>query len=138
MTQFSVSPGGPPDVTLVLGGVPGYPGVIVRNEGTGPVPPQNISVTLPPGGGLQFESEGGTQYLLTVFAAGGSTTQYNGNLSASGQSLAFSAVDLAIGVGAQAVIWVAVSASPNARVGYTALQFVVGSQASSSNPIIVG
>jgi hypothetical protein len=82
--QFSVTPGGP--VQLTRGsGVPGYPGVQVRNEGGGTVSRQNIAVNLPPGKGLHFESEAGTNYLLSVYDSEGQVTNYIGTCHLTGR-----------------------------------------------------
>ncbi|MGK5530678.1 hypothetical protein [Streptomyces sp. URMC 129] len=133
--RFSVSPGGPPDVTLTLAGETRYPGVHVRAEDDGAVPPQDVQVTLPRGRGLQFVPEGNPGYQLTVF--GGST--YAGSLSPDGQTLTFENVDLALsGKGSTSAIWVAVKASGNApHPADTELGFRIADASSGSTRIHV-
>lgn len=136
---FSLSPGGPPDVHLERGGETGYPGVHLRNEGEGPVDPQDIAVSLPVGKNLNFVPEKGVQYLLTVMDANGTLTQHIGLASADGHSLSFPQIDLALpGKGSTSVAWISVAAAPDAPVGDTALDFSVGGEGSASTPIKVG
>ncbi|GAA3169923.1 MULTISPECIES: hypothetical protein [Streptomyces] len=124
---FSVRPGGPPDVTLNIGGGPGYPGVVLTSKKTDKVPPQKITVTLPPGKGLQFVAEGGAgNYQLTVLPAQGGEKHYFGALSGDGQTLTFTGVDPALPKkDATSTAWVAVSAPGGATQGQTHLMFNV-------------
>ncbi|WP_171167872.1 hypothetical protein [Streptomyces sp. I05A-00742] len=134
--RFSVSPGGTP-VTLTRHGETRYPGVQLRTDADGGVPPQKIRVTLPQGRGLRFVSEGG--YQLTVMDAHFGTTAYSGTLQPDEQSLVFDGVDLALRAkGATSTAWVAVKALPDAPApADTALTFHVGNQTSASTLIQV-
>lgn len=121
---------------MVAGGGTGYPGVAVRNEGGGAVPRQKIAVTLPPEMELQFESEAGTVYQLTVYDTQGNQVNYPGNLS--GNTLNFMNVDLSLpGMGSAAAVWVAVTARSIAPAGNTNLTFTIGGQRSTSSLISV-
>ncbi|MFG2132771.1 hypothetical protein ACGFNV_33925 [Streptomyces sp. NPDC048751] len=134
--QFSVAPGGPPDVRLERAGNTGYPGVQLRAEEDGTVPAQSVRVDLPAGAGLQFVAE--PRYQLTVLAAGGTSRAYYGTVSADGQSLTFDNVDLALsGRGSVSAAWVAVKALAGARLGDTRLTFRVGARTSDSTTIRV-
>ncbi|MFD0361228.1 hypothetical protein ACFQZZ_07180 [Nocardia sp. GCM10030253] len=134
--QFSVSPWEP--VELVAGGNVGYPGARVQNEGSGPVPGQDIIVTLPPGRRLRFEPETGAIYHLTVFDHVRAIRNYPGNLSPDGATLNFKDVDLGIPEpGSLSALWVAVTAAIDAPAGTTNLAFVVGGRSSNSSAITV-
>lgn len=136
---FSVSPGGPPDVYLERGGETGYPGVHLRNEGEGPVDPQDVAVSLPVGKNLSFVPQKGVEYLLTVMDANGVLTQHTGFASSDGHSLSFRQVDLALpGKGSTSAAWISVAAAADAPVGDTALDFSVGGEGSASTPVHVG
>ncbi|MFJ7148871.1 hypothetical protein ACIQVT_11775 [Streptomyces sp. NPDC100445] len=136
--HYSLSPGGPPDVTLTRGGEVGYPGVQMHADGPDPVVPEHVQVTLPAGRGLEFVAESNSMYQLTVQDAQGNTVAYDGTLSADGQTLTFEAVDLALSAaGAQSAAWVAVKASGGAALEQTDLSFRVGGRSSVSTPIDV-
>ncbi|MBO0654668.1 hypothetical protein J1792_18335 [Streptomyces triculaminicus] len=132
-TEFTVAPGGPPDVELTRGGPVGYPGVQVEGDVT--FAPALVTVTLPAGAGLLFGTQTLPDHQLTVLSADGQTTQYTGTPSQDGTSLAFSDVDL--GLPGTTVMWVGVSAAHEAPLGPTKLTFTVGAQTSASTPIIV-
>ncbi|WP_208903104.1 SMP-30/gluconolactonase/LRE family protein [Streptomyces incarnatus] len=133
--RFSVEPGGSP-VELVQGGLR-YPGVEVR--GDGPVPPQTITVTLPPGAGLAFHPERGTRHELTVSSASWAAEQkYDAELSDDAQTLTCRNVDL--GLSQQhpvSVVWAAVTATTAAATGSAHLAFRVGGIESSSTELKV-
>ncbi|MFG3661505.1 hypothetical protein ACGF8A_28535, partial [Streptomyces sp. NPDC047706] len=134
--QFSVAPGGPPDVRLERAGNTGYPGVQLRAEEDGTVPAQSVRVDLPAGAGLQFVAE--PRYQLTVLAAGGASRDYYGTVSADGQSLTFDNVHLAVsGRGSVSAAWVAVKALAGARLGDSRLTFRIGARSSDSTTIRV-
>ncbi|MGK5640804.1 hypothetical protein ACSNOK_21190 [Streptomyces sp. URMC 126] len=133
-TEFTVSPGGPPDVTLKRGGAVGYPGV--RVDGDVAFAPVPVTVALPPGGGLLFGTSALPDHQLTVMDATGHTRQYPGTPSPDGTSLTFSGVDL--GLPGTTVMWVGVSATHDAPLGTTNLTFAVGGQAAASTPVVVG
>ncbi|MGW2368505.1 hypothetical protein ACWCZ5_23355 [Streptomyces sp. NPDC001667] len=133
----TVSPGGSP-VTAARGGAPVYPGVQVRNNGAHGIPPQTVTATLPNAGGMVFGAPGSPDHQLTVMNAAGNATVYVGTLSADGQSLTFSGVDLGIpGDGAESVMWVCVSASPTSPLGPTTVAFSIGGRTSPSTIINV-
>ncbi|GAA3169932.1 MULTISPECIES: SMP-30/gluconolactonase/LRE family protein [Streptomyces] len=133
---FTVSPGGPPDVTLTAGCGTGYPGVRLEARTRGPFAPQNVSVTLPPGQGLEFVAEAGARYQLTVRDACTRETHYYGTLSPDGQQLTFSGVDLALsGKGKTSSAWVAVKAPAGTQPADTHLTFDVGGRTSRSTPV---
>ncbi|MCD9141875.1 NHL repeat-containing protein [Streptomyces albireticuli] len=137
--RFSVAPGGPPDVTLTRAGETGYPGVRLRAETAGTVPPQTVRVGLPAGAGLQFIAESGGRFQLTVQdSAGNPPRSYDGTLSPDGQRLMFMGVDTGLsGRGSTSSMWVAVRASGSAPLGDTSLVFFVGLRHSASTPIHV-
>ncbi|MGK5530677.1 hypothetical protein [Streptomyces sp. URMC 129] len=137
--EFSVSPGGPPDVALAPDGATGYPGVRVKQaDADGTVLPQDVYVALPRGKRLRFAAEGGSDYLLTVRDSRGTEKTHRGILSSDGQALTFENVDLALsGKGSTATAWVAVKASDTARPGSTHLLFCVGDRTSGSTTIRV-
>ncbi|MDT0547742.1 hypothetical protein [Streptomyces lonegramiae] len=132
-TEFTVVPGGPPDVELRQGGAVGYPGV--RVEAGVAIDPVSVTVALPPGRGLLFGTQTLADYQLTVQNADGQTTPYMGTLSEDGTSLVFSGVDL--GLPGTTVMWVAVSAGYDAPLGSTALAFTVGGKTSPSTTVVV-
>ncbi|MFG2888199.1 hypothetical protein [Streptomyces sp. NPDC048248] len=135
---FTVSPGGPPDVTLTPAGSIGYPGVRLDAAADGTVPRQNVRVSLPRGAGLRFVAEGNPGYQLTVQSAQGIMKVYPGTSSADGQTLTFANVDLALaGRDATSRAWVAVTATDSAPAGDTSLNFQVGDRTASSTPIHV-
>ncbi|MBY8343412.1 hypothetical protein LXH13_38560 [Streptomyces spinosirectus] len=135
--QFSVRPGGPPDVRLDGDHSVGYPGVRLEAQ-DGPVPPQTVRVTLPQGMGLQFVEEGNPGYQLTVQDADGTVKPYPGRLSGDGQTLTFDNVDLDLLTrGSRSTIWVAVKATDTTTAARTSLTFHVGNQSSQSTPIEV-
>ncbi|WP_330261802.1 hypothetical protein [Streptomyces sp. NBC_00539] len=93
-------------------------------------------MALPVGHGLQFESEAGSIYQLTVLDVKGGTVNYPGNLS--GNSLSFMNVDLASpATGSTSAMWVAVTASSGAASGNTNLVFTIGDHVSGSSVISV-
>ncbi|MEU1408003.1 hypothetical protein ABZ471_37765 [Streptomyces sp. NPDC005728] len=132
-TEFTVAPGGPPDVKLVQGGPVGYPGVHVASETA--FAPVSVTVALPAGRDLLFGSQTLADYQLTVLTADLQTTPYPGALSEDGTSLVFSHVDL--GLPGTTVMWVAVSAGHGAPLGATSLTFTVGGKPSPSTTIVV-
>ncbi|GAA3169976.1 MULTISPECIES: hypothetical protein [Streptomyces] len=132
--EFTVAPGGPPDVQLVQAGPVGYPGV--RVDGGAAFAPVPVTVALPPGGGLLFGTQALPDYQLTVRNAAGPTLPpYSGVLSPDGASLHFSDVDLQLP--GTSVMWVAVSAEHDAVLGVTSLPFTVGGKTSPSTPVVV-
>ncbi|MEU3662515.1 hypothetical protein AB0E77_22630 [Streptomyces sp. NPDC032940] len=136
--RFDVVPGGPPDVKLSADGPVGYPGVRLSTD-DGPVPVHDVQVALPPGMGLAFVAEGNPGYMLTVLDADGAAKHYRGQLSADGQTLTFSKVNLALaGKSSNSIAFVAVRATDPNATGRTSLTFQVGSQSSRSTPIEVG
>ncbi|MFC9679037.1 hypothetical protein [Streptomyces sp. NPDC056948] len=135
---FSLTPGGPPEVLLVPGGATGYPGVGLANTGDQPVPPQTVTVQLPPDTNLLWGQPEIPDLQLTVLDAQGSTTPYTGTLSPDGQSLTFTDVDPGIPApGSGSLMWVGVSAADDAALVYTSLVFTVGDRTSASTPVIV-
>lgn len=132
-SEFTVTPGGPPDVQLVQGGAAGYPGV--RVDADVAFDPVSVTVALPADRGLLFGTQTLADYQLTVQDAGGQTAQYVGVLSQDGMSLVFSDVDLQ--VPGTSVMWVAVSAHHDADLGATNLDFTVGGKTSPSTTIVV-
>ncbi|MEU7137348.1 hypothetical protein [Streptomyces sp. NPDC046261] len=135
--RFSLTPGGPPGVTLTHAGNTGYPGVQIHADQDA-VPRQNIRVDLPAGRGLQFVPEGAGRCQLTVMDSTWATRSYDGTLSPDGQSLTFDDVDPALPhQGAKSAIWVAVRASGGAASGDTSLSFRVGERTSPSTPVHV-
>ncbi len=132
-TEFTVTPGGPPDVELAQGGAAGYPGV--RVEAGVAFDPVSVTVSLPVGSGLLFGMQTLADYQLTVQNADGQTTPYMGTLSEDGTSLVFSGVDLQLP--GTSVMWVAVSAGHDAPLGATALAFTVGGKPCPSTTIVV-
>ncbi|MCC3767668.1 hypothetical protein [Streptomyces sp. UNOC14_S4] len=137
--QFSLSPGGPPDVTLKRSGNIGYPGVRLLSQADGRVPPQKVSVTLPAQKDLQFVAEGSPGYQLTVMDEQGNLHhRADGLLSADGQTLTFENVELFLPRrGSASTLWVAVKASPGSPISSTELTFGVGPRTSPSTPIRV-
>ncbi|MEV0117242.1 hypothetical protein AB0H77_29065 [Streptomyces sp. NPDC050844] len=133
--QFSVSPGGPPDVTLTHGGEIRYPGVRLLGGQDGTVT-QNVRVDLP-GRGLQFVAEGNPGYQLTVQGIGHEPVHWIGTLSPDGQTLTFENVELPLSAQGPALAWVAVKALTDAPLGDTALNFRMGDHTSPSTPIHV-
>ncbi|MFI1769154.1 hypothetical protein ACH41H_44985 [Streptomyces sp. NPDC020800] len=132
-TEFTVTPGGPPDVELRQGGGAGYPGVHVEADMA--FDPATVTVTLPPDRGLLFGAQTLADYQLTVQNTGHETAQYVGSLSEDGTSLVFSDVDLQLP--GTTVMWVAVSAGHDAPLGATSLTFTVGGKPSRSTTIVV-
>ncbi|MEU4490196.1 hypothetical protein AB0H94_35900 [Streptomyces purpurascens] len=130
--EFTVTPGGPPDVELVQGGAAGYPGVHV--EAGVAFAPVSVTVALPAGRGLLFGTQTLADYQLTVQNASQEITQYTGALSADGTSLVFTGVDLKLP--GTTVMWVAVSAGHDAPLGSTSLTFTVGGKTSRSTTIV--
>ncbi|MEU7137349.1 SMP-30/gluconolactonase/LRE family protein [Streptomyces sp. NPDC046261] len=137
VVQVSVSPGGPPDVTLTHAGGTGYPGVrLYADEGA--VGPQTVHVELPPDRGLRFVAEHGSRYQLTVLDAHNVSTAYDGTLSPDGQSLTFDNVDLALPAkGSASTAWVAVKAAPDAPFGTTNVTFRLAGRTSPSTSVHV-
>ncbi|MEU4994833.1 hypothetical protein [Streptomyces sp. NPDC021622] len=131
--RLSVSPGGP--VTLVRGGEAKYAGVELQNVGGGTVPVQRVSVSLPPGKGLQFTSA----QLIVGAVRDGQWQQvgsYEGTLSEHGHTLTFERVDLALlGPGSKSGALVQVAASASTPLEDTSLSFQVGDQTSASSLI---
>ncbi|MEU0218658.1 hypothetical protein ABZ281_27715 [Streptomyces sp. NPDC006265] len=132
-TEFTVAPGGPPDVELRQGGPVGYPGV--RVEAGVAFDPVSVMVALPAGRGLLFGTQVLADYQLTVQNANGQTTLYMGSLSDDGTSLVFSDVDLELP--GTTVMWVGVSAGHDAPLGATSLTFTVGGKTSPSTTVVV-
>jgi len=132
-SEFTVSPGGPPDVQLVQGGMAGYPGV--RVDADVAFDPVSVTVALPAGRGLLFGTQTLADYQLTVQNANGQTTLYMGSLSDDGTSLVFSDVDLELP--GTTVMWVGVSAGHEAPLGATSLTFTVGGKTSPSTTVVV-
>ncbi|MFE4514853.1 hypothetical protein ACFRMQ_11765 [Kitasatospora sp. NPDC056783] len=132
-SQFTVTPGGPPDVDLTQGGAVGYPGV--RVDSGVAFAPVEVTVTLPAGAGLLFGTQILADHQLTVQNAAGQQTPYTGSLSPDGSSLHFSGVDLHMP--GSTVMWVAVSADHGAAPGTTSLAFTVGGKACPSTTIVV-
>ncbi|MEU5425868.1 hypothetical protein AB0H73_09695 [Streptomyces olivoreticuli] len=144
--RYTVVPGGTTPLDLQQGGTPRYPGVHVWNTGTAPIPPQKVTVTLPVGSGLRFETEGHPTPRLHVWSPRSDrTVSYPGTLTAPpGKEalLTFETVDIdpdaaasALGYGAESVMWVAVSAHSAAPTGATALTFTVGDRTSPSTSL---
>ncbi|GAA3169948.1 MULTISPECIES: hypothetical protein [Streptomyces] len=131
---LSVEPGGPPDVLLTRGGITRYPAVKVTNNGTGAVPPLTVTVTLPPGAGLQWGQPGLPDIQLTVLNDPG--PPYTGTLSPDGQSLTFTNV-APPSPGSDYVLYVGVSAVASAPLGISSLTFNVGGHQSASTPVEV-
>ncbi|MFI0776147.1 hypothetical protein [Streptomyces sp. NPDC021212] len=131
--EFTVVPGGPPDVELRQGGPVGYPGV--RVEAGVAIDPVSVMVALPGGRGLLFGTQTLADYQLTLQSADGQTTSYMGTLSADGTSLVFTNVDLELP--GTTVMWVAVSAGHDAPLGATALTFTIGGKTSPSTTVVV-
>ncbi len=86
--EFTVTPGGPPDVKLRQGGGVGYPGV--RVEAGVAFEAVSVTVALPAGHNLLFGTQTLADYRLTVQNTGQKTRQYRGILSGDGTSLVFS------------------------------------------------
>ncbi|MBB5122570.1 hypothetical protein [Streptomyces eurocidicus] len=137
---FSVTPGGPPDVTLNSATPIGYPGVVLVAGGEGTVSPQDVYVALPQGKGLRFVPQAGTGCLLTVQDAHGDKKTYRGALSSDGRTLTFQGVNPALpGAGSTSSAWVAVKAldgAPASKDPLT-LTFCVGDRVSASTPVHV-
>ncbi|OQR63555.1 hypothetical protein B6E66_13360 [Streptomyces maremycinicus] len=132
-TEFTLTPGGPPDVELIQGGTVGYPGVRVEAEVA--FAPVSVIVTLPAGRGLLFGTQTLADYQLSVQPAGGPAVPYTGQLSQDGTSLLFSDVDLKLP--GTTIMWVAVSAGHDATPGATNLAFNVGGKTASSTTVVV-
>ncbi|MFD3582555.1 hypothetical protein [Streptomyces sp. NPDC058683] len=132
-SEFSLTPGGPPDVELRRGGPVGYPGV--RVEADVAFEPMTVTVALPVDCGLLFGTQTLADYQLTVQTAGQAATRYTGTLSEDGTSLAFTNVDP--GLPGTTVMWVAGSAGHEAPLGTTSLTFTVGGKTSPSTTIVV-
>jgi hypothetical protein len=132
--EFTVTPGGPPDVELTRGGPAGYPGVRVASEAT--FEPVTVTVALPADRGLLFGTHTLADHQLTVQNAAGDTTPYTGTLSEDGTSLIFSNVDLQLP--GTTTMWVGVSAGHDAPLGATNLTFTVGGKTSPSTTVVVG
>ncbi|MER6075111.1 hypothetical protein ABT187_41205 [Streptomyces sp. NPDC001817] len=132
-SEFTVTPGGPPDVALTRGGPVGYPGVHVESDVE--VDPVSVSVALPVDRGLLFGTQTLADYQLTVQDPVGRTTPHTGKLSEDGATLVFSDVDL--NLPGTSVMWVAVSAGHNAPLGATSLTFTVAGKSSASTTVVV-
>lgn len=139
---FAVKPADPNNTPLQPGGGPGYPGIRVTNTGTIPVPPQNITVTLPTtpalAGHLRFAPETGNQYLLSVAPGFGRVNYltYPGTLSPDQQTLTFNRVPLAIDqTGQTSALWTAVTANPTTPTGDTTLTYTIGTQQTPTNTL---
>ncbi|MGW7820085.1 hypothetical protein ACWGLF_18575 [Streptomyces puniciscabiei] len=132
-SEFTLTPGGPPDVELTRGGPVGYPGIHVDSDVE--VEPVTVSATLPADRGLLFGTQALADYQLTVQDPSGRTTPYMGRLSEDGATLVFSDVDL--NLPGTAVMWVAVSAVHNAPLGATSLAFTVAGKPSPSTTVVV-
>ncbi|MGX8909243.1 hypothetical protein ACR820_29120 [Streptomyces netropsis] len=138
LPAITVSPGGPPDVTLTGAGQTGYPGVRLRADEESTGSRRTVRVDLPQGRGLAFVEEGGPGYQLTVQSASGETAYYTGALSLDGQTLTFADVDLGLSAtGSTSTMWVAVKAASSSG-GETHLTFRVGDQTSNSTTVHVG
>jgi hypothetical protein len=131
--EFTVTPGGPPDVQVRQGGAEGYPGV--RVAGTTAFEPVSVTVTLPEGRGLLFGTTTLGDFQLTVQNGAGETTVYPGSLSETGTSLTFTDVDLQLP--GTTVMWAGIGAGQNAGLGTTSVTFTVGGKASPSTTIEV-
>ncbi|MFB7909913.1 hypothetical protein ACFC1T_26100 [Kitasatospora sp. NPDC056076] len=132
-SEFTLTPGGPPNVELAQGGPVGYPGV--RVEADTAIAPVSVTVALPRHRGLLFGTHALADYQLTVLNASGGTTPYVGTLSEDGTSLGFTNVDLELP--GTTVMWVAVSADHDAPLGATSLTFNVGGKTSPSTTVVV-
>ncbi|MFI0269669.1 hypothetical protein [Streptomyces luteogriseus] len=131
--EFTVTPGGPPDVELKQGGQAGYPGVRIAADTA--FAPVSVTVALPEGRGLLFGTHTLADYQLTVQNTEGAITRYRGTLSEDGTSLQFKDVDLDLP--GTTVTWVGVSADHSAPLGATSLTFTVGGKASASTTVVV-
>ncbi|MFF5131312.1 beta/gamma crystallin domain-containing protein [Streptomyces syringium] len=131
--RFEVVPGGPPDVLLIPGGSTGFPGVVVTNTGGTPVGSRTVTAELPADKGLQWGVAGQPDHQLTVLDGG----VYPGTLSTDGRTLFFDDVALDIPPDGKRVMWVAVSAVPDALSTQTALRFTVGERSSDSTPVVI-
>jgi hypothetical protein len=132
-TEFTLAPGGPPDVELTPGGPVRYPGIRVSSRAQlAPVP---VTVTLPAGRKLRFGTPTLADHQLTLQKADGTTTVRMGTPSEDGTSLTFTDVDLRLP--GTTTMWVAVSAGQNARAGLTDLTFSVADETSASTAILV-
>ncbi|WP_407547700.1 hypothetical protein QOM21_01735 [Streptomyces sp. Pv4-95] len=132
-SEFTVTPGAPPDVELTRGGPAGYPGVRVASEVA--FEPVTVTVALPADRGLLFGTPTLADHQLTVQNAAGDTTQYTGTLSEDGTSLIFSDVDLQLP--GTTTMWVDVSAGHDVPLGATNLTFTVGGKTSPSTTVVV-
>ncbi|WP_182607278.1 NHL repeat-containing protein [Streptomyces alkaliphilus] len=134
--QFSVTPGSSP-VEMMRGDGPTYPGVGVHREG--PVPPQTITATLPPGAGLAFKPECGDKHQMTVGSREMTRTKnFDAELSEDGQTLTCQNVDLDLSQQHPgSAVWVAVTAAATAAIGTTRLTFRVGGIESASTDVKV-
>ncbi|MER7726964.1 hypothetical protein [Streptomyces sp. NPDC096323] len=135
--QFSVTPGGAPQELVRGSNACAYPGVEVRQEG--PVPPQTITATLPPGAGLAFKPERGVKHQMTVGSRGGDKAQsFAAELSDDGQTLTCPNMDLDISQQHQHCrVWVAVTATVTTPTETTQLTFRVGGIKSASTDLKV-
>ncbi|MFD3582556.1 hypothetical protein [Streptomyces sp. NPDC058683] len=131
--EFTVTPGGPPDVELRRGGRVGYPGV--RVEAGVAFEPMTVTVALPADRGLLFGTQTLADYQLTVQTAGQAATPYTGTLSEDGSSLVFTNVDPKLP--GTTLMWVGVSAGHDAPLGSTSLTFTVGGKTSPSTTVVV-
>jgi hypothetical protein len=131
--EFTVTPGGPPDVELKRGGQTGYPGVRIAADSA--FAPVSVTVALPADRQLLFGTHTLADYQLTVQDAAGKITRYRGVLSEDGCSLQFRDVELDLP--GTTVMWVGVSADHGAALGSTSLTFTVGGKACSSTSIVV-
>ncbi|MEU6392383.1 hypothetical protein [Streptomyces sp. NPDC046939] len=132
-TEYTLTPGGPPDVHLVQGGAAGYPGVRVAGHTT--LPAVTVTAALPADRGLQFGTAALADYQLTVQNAAGHLTRYPGALSEDGTTLTFTDVDLHLP--GTTVLWVGVSAGHGAPLGATSLAFTVSGKPSRSTTLVV-
>ncbi|MBB4161734.1 hypothetical protein [Streptomyces cinereoruber] len=122
---FSLNPGGIPVDLIPDGQAVRYPGVEVVNNGVSGIAPQNITVTAPTG--LRFGTTSNPDHQLTVMDTSGTMTPHIGSLSADGQTLTFTGIDLKIPADQNvANLWVCVSADPATPQGPTGVQFTVG------------
>ncbi|MFC7978461.1 hypothetical protein ACFUT3_24880 [Streptomyces cinereoruber] len=132
---FSLTPGGTPVDLVPDGTAVRYPGVEVINNGVPDIAAQNLTVTAPPG--LRFGTAGNPDHQLTVMDASGTMTPHMGSLSADGQTLTFTGIDLPIPSDQDvANLWVCVSADPTTPQGPTGVDFAVGPYMTSPSTTI--
>ncbi|MFH9118365.1 hypothetical protein [Streptomyces globisporus] len=125
-----------PHAILARGDQTAYLGVELRSEDGQAVPRQNVSVTLPPGNVLEFESMGSTPGTLSVMDASNNLKSYEGVLS--GDVLTFTNVDLALPAqGSTSQLLVEVRKCTDAPAVATRLTFAIGDQVSDSSHVVV-